>query len=747
MMKKWTKSKYIIMSFAIIISIILSGFNPINTSKAYNNQCKPISNDIEYDYANIKRDTSISVDSNGVLQINRNNRNKELSMGRENSWTIFMYITGSNLESQYQYASADIKEILNSNFNTQNIDNLNIIIQTGGSKQWHEDYISNNTIQRFKVEPNNDKLTLLEEYDNTSMGNSDTLYNFLSWGVKNYASEHMGVIFWNHGSGVDNGLCNDENFNEDSLTVHELEYSFAKVKKHMTCKFELIGFDTCLSGSLEYANLLAPYAKYMIASADIEPGDGWHYTEPINYLLNNPDATGADFGKIVCDTYAKHIEIMSNQLQQRIEYTLATYDLSKVDKACIETNYLTKYLYDKLLSKEGEYWTLSNLRSTRLRYNMDNVDIGSMLEYLDSFDHYDYNTTYYRQAMNDFIIYSKISDKYLKRQALGVSLYFPSSIINLSQLNYYRNVCFSPYWLKYLEWVNIRAQSKTMEHFQYYHWEKSPFFFEENFNFMNYDSLKSTGYDINSITYTVLIKNKDYRESSFPRKWYCNILNVKRKPGTSIILDPDLIKNKSIPKTFTITNEQKDIVNNVYTNIFTHTKDGLLCLGQNNKLHYNKFSSVVSSDFNNQWFMLPDGQLLATYIISKEENKTTYSLPVMINNEESSIRVEETLDTNGNISLDILGIWDTANKKNTKDSFARGYLPIKEKTTIEPIYDIYNPKDNSFDTCYGDEYTTTNNFDILFGTLPENKYLYSYEIEYLDETSTYSKLYTLTNTK
>ena len=47
------------------------------------------------DYSSIKRDTTLSVDSSGVLQINRNEREEEKIMGKENTWTIFMYLCGS----------------------------------------------------------------------------------------------------------------------------------------------------------------------------------------------------------------------------------------------------------------------------------------------------------------------------------------------------------------------------------------------------------------------------------------------------------------------------------------------------------------------------------------------------------------------------------------------------------------------------------------------------------------------------
>ena len=73
----------------------------------------------------------------------------------------------------------------------------------------------------------------------------------------------------------------------------------------MTSKFEFIGFDTCLSGSIEYANILAPYAKYMIASAQVEPSSGWSYTPIVNEILKYPDSTGADLGKVICKEYKK----------------------------------------------------------------------------------------------------------------------------------------------------------------------------------------------------------------------------------------------------------------------------------------------------------------------------------------------------------------------------------------------------------------------------------------------------------
>jgi hypothetical protein len=247
--KKKLRGLYTVVSSVLAVSIISTALYFNVFSKADNNDIKT---GAQKDYGSIERDTFISVDANGALQIKRNEK-EEICMGKENTWTLFLYMTGSNLESQYENATKDIDEILRSKINDENIKNVNIIIQTGGSTMWHSNNISNKKVQRYKVEAGKRELTFIEDCGDKSMGNADTLYDFLEWGVTNYPAEHMGVIMWDHGSGVSDGLCNDERFDNEALTVHELEYAFAKVSKKMTSKFEMISFDTCLSGSLEYA--------------------------------------------------------------------------------------------------------------------------------------------------------------------------------------------------------------------------------------------------------------------------------------------------------------------------------------------------------------------------------------------------------------------------------------------------------------------------------------------------------------
>ena len=85
----------------------------------------------------------------------------------------------------------------------------------------------------------------------------------------------------------------------------------------------------------------------MVASSDVESGDGWYYTDLLNYLFSNPDASGEDVGKVLVDSYKNYY----NNSEAQKTATLALYDLRKVDDVCLYVNELAKNIYDSLDNK------------------------------------------------------------------------------------------------------------------------------------------------------------------------------------------------------------------------------------------------------------------------------------------------------------------------------------------------------------------------------------------------------------
>ena len=228
--------------------------------------------------------------------------------------TVMIYMNGSDLESKYGYATADLSEILNSTLS----DNVNVVIQTGGTKKWKTEGISAKTAQRFVVKDG--KLVLVEDnLGQLDITDADTLSGFLSFCKTNYPADRNRLIFWDHGGGVVYGYGVDENVNDTyaALTLDEIQSAVAD----SGIKFEMIGFDACLMGGLETACALCDYSDYLIVSEDFESGCGWEYQNWLSLLGYNSSTSMTDIGKVVVDDFIKE------SISEDTEGVLALVDL------------------------------------------------------------------------------------------------------------------------------------------------------------------------------------------------------------------------------------------------------------------------------------------------------------------------------------------------------------------------------------------------------------------------------------
>lgn len=243
------------------------------------------------------------------------------SMGAE-SWSIYWYLCGSDLESNYGGATNDLAEMLE----VQLPENVNVVIQTGGAAQWQNDVMDASKIQRWVY--NSEDLYLMEELDNANMGDAETLYDFLDYANTNYPADHVAVIFWNHGGGSVSGVSFDENYGYDSLDLAELQEAFDAVWPADTENpaLELIGFDTCLMATIDTAAVFQNFAKYMVASEEWEPGNGWNYSGWLGALADAPWMNGEELGVAICDSYYEGCEAYDTEDQA----TLSLTDLTKL---------------------------------------------------------------------------------------------------------------------------------------------------------------------------------------------------------------------------------------------------------------------------------------------------------------------------------------------------------------------------------------------------------------------------------
>lgn len=241
----------------------------------------------------------------------------------DGSWAVYWYLCGSDLETNGGFATTDLSEMME----VQLPENVNVVIQTGGAAVWQNDQMDPEKLQRWLY--NSEGLQLIEEQDTANMGDAQTLYEFLAFADENYPADKVAVTFWNHGGGSVGGAAFDELHGLDSLDLAEMYQAFDAVwpADDENPALELVGFDTCLMATVDVASTFQGFAKYLVASEEVEPGNGWLYSGWLGALAENTDMDGAALGTAICDTYYQGCEAVGTQEQT----TLSVTDLSKLD--------------------------------------------------------------------------------------------------------------------------------------------------------------------------------------------------------------------------------------------------------------------------------------------------------------------------------------------------------------------------------------------------------------------------------
>ena len=240
----------------------------------------------------------------------------------DGSWAVYWYLCGSDLETNYGCATTDLMEMLEVTLP----ENVNVVIQTGGAEVWQNDQMDASKIQRWLF--NSEGLELIDEQETTNMGDAQTLYDFLYFANENFPADKVAVTFWNHGGGSVSGAAFDEIHGLDSLDLVEMYQAFDAVWPADTANpaLELVGFDTCLMATVDVAAVFQNFAKYLVASEEVEPGNGWLYSGWLGELAANPAMDGDDLGIAICNTYYEGCEAVGTQDQT----TLSVTDLTKL---------------------------------------------------------------------------------------------------------------------------------------------------------------------------------------------------------------------------------------------------------------------------------------------------------------------------------------------------------------------------------------------------------------------------------
>lgn len=239
------------------------------------------------------------------------------NQGEKATRSIYVYMSGGDAEKEYGSATESLREMIKADI----ADNVNIVVQTGGSTEWHDANITAGKTERFEV--HNGGLQKIASIDNANMGSANTLLDFLNWGNEKYPADDRILIIWGQGGGAAGGTAYDATYEYDSLTSGEIAYALGK----SGVNYSMIGFDSCLSATLENAAAIAPYAEFMVASEDFQPC-GWAYDRWLKYVYENPTASSDKIAGIICDSYYNKCVDMG----QEDFCTASVTDLSKISE-------------------------------------------------------------------------------------------------------------------------------------------------------------------------------------------------------------------------------------------------------------------------------------------------------------------------------------------------------------------------------------------------------------------------------
>lgn len=504
-------------------------------------------------------------------------------------WVVYWYLCGSDLESNYGAASNDIAELLDVSLP----ENVKVVIQTGGTSQWQSEFISAETLGRYLYDHSG--LQLLEELPLANMGDGQTLAEFLAFGRKNFPAKHTAVVIWNHGGGSVSGASFDELYGMDSLSLVEMYQAFTGVfgENEQNQPVDIIGFDTCLMATIDTAYAFSGIAKYLVASQETEPGNGWLYSGWIGELAKNPNIDALQLAKAICDSYRQGCEEVGTEES----ITLSVTDLSKVINLVAAYDEFGKEAMALAIQNPAFFARFSKIANsnyggnTREQGYTNMTDLGSLA--VKSSGLLPESTRAVAAALEDCVVY-KINGKY-RPDAAGLSCYY-SYNGDLDDLAAYINVGAVPSF-KYLYIYGLTGE------------------------------LPEDGMDYIS----------QFNYSSLPELLTLDNVNWQDMPVT---VDEN---GNSI---LALGSEASDILSSLTFELYyaDAEEDILLCLGSDNDIVADWDNGVFADNFRGVWGSL-DGALCYMEIAYEGEGYNLYSVPILLNGEEYNLIVIYDFET------------------------------------------------------------------------------------------------------
>lgn len=606
--------------------------------------------------------------SNGEFTINRRSREEEAPMA-ERGQTVLVYICGSDAESQYLSVSGAIEEIGAAAYS----EDVQVVIQSVGADEWNNS-ASNEAVQRFVKTENG--IECIEELADANMGASETLADFVLWGVESYPARKMSLVLRGCGSGSAGGICFDEK-NKDSLTLAELDKALNSVYDAMTDRFEFIGFDASLMATLETANILVPYARYMYASEEISCGAGWDYVRFLGYLAENPDSDGADSGAALCGFMN---DGCINEGNDSVVFSVV--DLSAIDELIVLFNETAQEIYDGGYINEI---AREICKADKFGCNGSNEGYTNMVDLsglLNAASEYCFTAEDTIEALNNAVV-EKASGS-VHKNAGGLSVYYPLSASSPEELESFAEVCTSTYYLAFADLMAYGATGGDV------------YDYDNSWINDDIDNLRN-------IDYTFAGETASEEKLQF-------VSEDSPVEISDIYFDEEGI--------YTVQLYSTDLFNYACCGLFAFAEDGTMySLGEDNKVFTDLDGMLLQNSFDGLWPFI-GAVPLCVQQVGKNDEISVYTSPVKLNDKITNLRIEYDFDED---EWSIIGAWDGMDPVSGMPSGA--ITEIRDGDIITPLYSNVSSGENTF--CEGESVSADGELTVEYKSLAAGDYNYS----------------------
>ena len=641
--------------------------------------------------------------------------------------TVMVYMCGTDLESNYGMGTADLNEMAYA----AHSDNVNIIVETGGTKRWKNSVVSSSSNQIWRVSDRS--LQKLEgNIGRKSMTDAGTLAEFIQYCSKNFPANRYILIMWDHGGGSYAGYGYDEVFPNGSMTVDKI----AAGLKAGGVKFDIIGFDACLMANMETAIAVEPYADYLLASEETEPGTGWYHVDWLSQLAQNSSVSSLDLGKTVIDGFCTTKQ--SNYASSADKYTLSIVDLAEFKS--VVPDKLTNF--SKMLTKQvqsNNYQTVADARSaTREFASSQRIDQIDLVHFCNTL-----NTPEAKElasAIQSCVKYNRTRNI---NNAFGISIYFPYRNIRRvsSMVQIYDNIGFnSEYAGAVKSFATLQSSGQAANNYT------SSSLFDllgggsvsngTPFDALDLSSFLGGGQSSNVIDISSLLGGGGGVDTA-TYDLISTLLGARSHLDSSDLV----LTEKNGTKVLTLSEEDWKLVQDVKLNVWVKDGDGYLNLGLDNIFEFNDDNDLLM-EYDGLWVAVND-QIVTYYMLDSEPAEdgtwtTRGYIPCLLNGQKAHLIVEYSGEEEYGAIIGAEMVYDDLQTDGKMIPYINDQTALtdeetvclKATDTIDFVCEFYDMNGNFSDVYpIGSRITVGDGLEVTDITVKADQILFGYELQ------------------